>query len=285
MSGSIKLSRRFPGLLASRDGWIGFAWIGSAVCADRLGWMTSPKAGISVARPQRRLAWLRAALSSFLLGSGLVFAALASDASRPDSATLRFQIPEQSLVTALQAYSSVSGVAVLYESGVVSGQRSVVVDGEYTRAGALKVLLGKTDLVARYARADAITLADPMAASPDTPPEMLFGSVDMVLDTLHVSSAASGPDRNALADYIGTIQKDIQRALKTKSTRSTSYRVGLDLWVDPSRTVRRTEVFRSTGDLERDVAISAALQGLVFRQPAPARTPQPVRVMIDVRAM
>ena len=163
MPQSIKRSRRVPGLLASGDGWIGFA-----DCADRPARMTScsPR-GISVARSQRRLTWVRAALSSFLLGSGLVFAALASDTNRPSSAMLRFQIPEQSLVMALQAYSSVSGVAVLYESGVVSGQRSVAVDGEFTREGALKVLLGKTDLVARYARADAITLADPSVASPD----------------------------------------------------------------------------------------------------------------------
>jgi hypothetical protein len=230
---------------------------------------------------------VRSVLSALLLGAILAFSALANDTDKPLSATLVFRIPEQSLVTALQAYSTASGVAVLYESGVDGGQRSAAIDGEYTREAALKALLGKTDLVVRYARADAVALADPSAASPDEPPGDLLGNADMTLDMLHVAKLPSNaPDRNALSDYIGTIQHDIQRALqKAAATRGDSYRVGLDLWVDPFRTVRRTEVFRSTGDPKRDVAVSAALQGLTFRQPAPARTPQPVRVMIVVRAM
>jgi len=89
-----------------------------------------------------------------------------------------------------------------------------------------------------------------------------------------------------LSDYIGAIQQDLQKALKTNgATRDGSYRVGVDLWVDPSRTVRRTEVFRSTGNPGRDTAVASVLQGVVIRRPAPAHTPQPVRVMIVVRSM
>lgn len=282
MSQSLRRSRAFLSVLASGydDRFCSAISINPSVARSMRG------LNLLIQKRQSRLSWIGAAMACLFVGSGLIFAALANDAETQVLPTLKFQIPEQSLVTALQAYSSTSGVAVLYESSVVSGQRSAVVDGEYTREAALKVLLGKTDLVARYARADAITLADPSAASPDHPPEFSLGPTDMALETLHVASATTVPDRNALADYIGIIQKDIQLALKkVTATRNGAYRVGLDLWVDPSRTVRRTEIFRSTGNPERDVAISAALQGLTFRQPAPARTPQPVRVMIDIRAM
>jgi hypothetical protein len=201
---------------------------------------------------------------------------------------LTFQIPEQPLVTALQAYSEESGVHVLYESGVEVGQLSVTIDGEFTRESALKALLGNSNLVIRYARADSVVLVNPAVAMADEPPEeVVLGGSDLALETLHVASPqAIVPDRAALNDYIGVLQQDVQQALRKGGKRSSgNYRVGLDLWVDPSRTVRKTEVFRSTGDRERDVAISEVLQGLVIRQDPPARTQQPVRVMIVVKSL
>jgi hypothetical protein len=230
--------------------------------------------------------WHVTPLVAGLLVAGLAAAALA-DEPKQVAPSLVFDIPEQPLVTALQTYSVVSGVAVLYESGVEGSLRSAPLRGEYTREAALKELLGKSDLVVRYARADAITLVDPAAALADGPPADPLGSADMALDTLHVAGRApSAPDRDALSDYIGVIQQDLQQALqRTGAARGGGYRVGVDLWIDPSRTIRRTAIFRSTGDRERDGVVSEALQGLVLRRAAPERTPQPVRVMIVVKSM
>jgi hypothetical protein len=47
--------------------------------------------------------------------------------------------------------------------------------------------------------------------------------------------------------------------------------------------VKRTELFRSSGDQERDDAIGRLLDGLQVSQAPPANTPQPVMVMITVR--
>jgi len=211
---------------------------------------------------------------------------MADENDRFGSATIKFQIPEQPLSSALQAFSTTTGVAVLYVSGTESGLRSAHLDGEYTREAALKILLGDTGLVPRYARSDAIALVDPSAPNPDAPPDSALSGTDMSLDTLHVAGASKGPDRKDLSDYIGAIQQDLQKVLKTNgATREGSYRVGVDLWVDSSRTVRRTEVFRSTGNPGRDTAVASVLQGVVIRRPAPAHTPQPVRVMIVVRSM
>lgn len=224
-----------------------------------------------------------------LLASILGLKVVAEEADRFGSATLNFSIPEQPLASALQAYSATSGVAVLYASGMETDLRSAALNGEFTREEALRKLLGASGLVPRYARSDAIALINPSAPvlNPEQPPASPLDKPDMALDMLHVPGATNtAPDRGALTEYIEAIQKDLQVALKKSgSTRDGNYRVGVDLWVDPAKTIRRTEVFRSTGNPDRDAAVATVLQGMVLRQPAPARTPQPVRVMIVVRSM
>jgi hypothetical protein len=204
-----------------------------------------------------------------------------ADSDRP--LALSFNIPEQPLAAALQAYSSISGVAVLYSSGLEAGRRSAEVKGVFTREAALRSLLGSNEFVVKYARADAVSLLDPTIDHPDEPPSMTLPKADLALNTLYITNKGKGPDPAALNAYIGAIQRDIQEALQRSTVASSgTYRVGLQLWVDQVRTVRRMEVVRSTGDSRRDNAIAASLQGLILRQDAPARTPQPVNVMIVV---
>lgn len=230
-------------------------------------------------RPWRRFF---AALTAALC---LTVAAVAND-QVVNASKIAFDIPALPLATALQSYSEKSGVHVMYESESAVGRRSSAVKGEFTREEALRILLGDDDLIVRYARADSVVLLNPAEARRDEPPEALRSSADIVLDTLHVGKSANEPDRNALADYISVIQQDVQQALRKRGKAAAgSYRVGVELWVDPSRTIRKTEVFQSTGDRERDVAVAEALQGVVIRQNAPAHTPQPVRVMIVVRSL
>jgi hypothetical protein len=82
------------------------------------------------------------------------------------------------------------------------------------------------------------------------------------------------------------VQTDVQKALKKNAKTSTgSYRVVLDLWIDPSRTIERTKLYQSTGDPDRDAAVAAAVRGVIISRPAPANMPQPVRVAIVVRAL
>jgi hypothetical protein len=210
----------------------------------------------------------------------------ASGQEKPLQPRVKFDIPAQQLVTALQAYSAASGVQVLYESSLIAGRSSSPVRGEFTRETALEYLLKGQDLIVRYSRADAITLVDPLAPSVDEPPAEVAGDVDLDLGTIYMGPAEATVDRSALARYVGAIQLDVQSALrKTAETRAGSYRVGIDLWVEPSRRVKQTEIFQSTGNASRDVAVIRALDGLVLREAAPAHVQQPVRVMISVKAM
>ena len=234
-----------------------------------------------------RASWLGHAgvLMAALFLIGAIVTATAAGDDRPAPAPLTFNIPSQPLATALQAYSTVTGAQLLYESSAATGRVSTALEGTFTRDSALRILLTDTDLVVRYTRANSITLA-PASIDGDEPPAAVFAKTDLTLDTLRVRSTVERADARQLRAYEGIIQADIQQALKKDSrTRNGSYSAGIKLWIDGPRTVRRTELFRSSGDLDRDGAIGRLLDGLVISQAPPANTPQPVLVMITVRSM
>jgi len=198
---------------------------------------------------------------------------------------IAFHIPAQSLANALQAYGERTGVQVLYESMSAAGRESAAVEGNFTPVDALNLLLTGTDLKVQYNRPDAITLALP-SSDQNRPPASPLVTADLSLGTLRVRATSDGDDAGRLHDYSESVQTDIQKALqKNTKTRGGSYRAVLDLWIDPSRTVQRTELFRSTGDQERDAAVASTLRGLTISRPAPANTPQPVRVVIVVKSL
>jgi TonB C terminal len=197
---------------------------------------------------------------------------------------IAFDIPRQSLAGALQAYGQATGIQVLYESNSAVGRASAAVEGKFTADAALHLLLKETELKVRYIRPDAITLALPSAegvnyALPATP----LASSSLSLGTLRVRGTRD--DTAGLQDFSQRLQMDIQNALrKNPRTRDGSYRAVLDLWIDPARMIERTELLRSTGDRDRDVAVAAALRGVTVSRP-PANTPQPVRVVIVVKSL
>lgn len=217
----------------------------------------------------------------------MVIVTASAIAAKDDTAQLapmRFSIPGQPLASALQAYSRVTGVQLLYESGATGDRTSPPIEGEFTRDGALRMLIADTDLMIRYTRANSITLVR-ASSDPDAPPDALFGGqADLALDTLLVRRTRPSSDPSQLRAYSGIIQSDIQHALrKDVKTRNGTYSAGIKLWIDNPRTVRKTELFRSSGDQERDETIARVLDGMQVSQAPPANTPQPVMVMITVR--
>lgn len=223
-----------------------------------------------------------------LAAVGLCAAAAAERQTVDADAPIEFHIPAQPLASALQAYGERTGVQVLYESTSASGRRSIAVEGAYTPADALNLMITGSDLRVRYIRPDAITLAPPPAAA-NEPPASPFGvatTAELSLGTLRIRAGESSDDSTRFHDYSESIQSDIQKALQKNSrTRAGSYRAVLDLWIDPSHVIQRTELFRSTGDPDRDAAVASALRGLVISRPAPSNTPQPIRVVIVVRSL
>ena len=220
-----------------------------------------------------------------LLIIGIFAAGAAEDQGARPSEPIIFRIPAQSLAGALQAYGQTTGIQVLYESNSAIGRTSVAVEGRFTADAALNLLLRGTQLRVRYIRPDAITLALPAEEDVNrAPPAVPLATSDLSLGTLRVRGSNASDSR--LQEYSQGVQMDIQNALrKNPKTRDGSYRAVLDLWIDPARTIERTELFRSTGDRERDVAVAATLRGVTISRPAPANTPQPVRVGIVVNSL
>jgi hypothetical protein len=231
---------------------------------------------------------LQLALASVLLMSAPISILVAAPADNDEVSLFRevtFNIPSQPLPAALQLYSQVSGVQVLYETSSADGRLSRSVQGTYTRDAALRLLLSDTDLVVRYTRADAITLTPLSLQAADETPTSAPHSADLVLDTMHIR-AARADDLSRLRSYSRVIENDITVALKGNSrTKVGNYSVGVRLWIDQDRTITRTELFHSSGDRDRDAAIASVLGGLVISAASPANTPQPVALMISVNSM
>jgi hypothetical protein len=197
---------------------------------------------------------------------------------------MEFHIPAQPLASALQAYGQRTGIQVLYESNSAVGRSSAAVEGIFKPDAALDLLLTGTELKVKYIRPDAITLALRSAERDGLPP--IPPVADFSLGTVWVRGGDDGDDTARRNDYSESVQADVQKALKKNSrTRSGNYRAVLDLWIDPSRTIQRTELFKSTGDRERDAAVAAVLRGVLISRPAPANTRQPVRVAIVVESL
>jgi hypothetical protein len=226
------------------------------------------------------------AYAALLVAGICAAAAQEGPVARPNE-PMAFHIPSQPLAAALQAYGQRTGIQVLYESNSAIGRTSVAVEGVFAPDAALGVLLTGTDLRVRYIRPDAITLALPDAESvASAPPSSLLGGADLSLGTLRVHRSRDSDEIARLGEYSERVQMDIQNALrKNARTRDGSYHAVLDLWIDPSRTIERTELFRSTGDRERDAAIATTLRGVTISRPAPANAPQPVRVGIIVKSL
>jgi hypothetical protein len=226
-----------------------------------------------------------------LLAFGLVLTAIivAAQAEQREVArateAVAFHIPAQPLANALQAFGEKTGIQLLYESDSAAGLRSAAVEGDFTPFEALTVLLNESGLKVRYSSPDAITIALPSARG-DEPPSNPLSGADMSLGTLRVRGAADDSDSAPLHDFIASVQSDIQTALRRDPrTRSGSYRLVVDLWLDSSHVVQRTELFQSTGDRDRDTTVRGVLQGLVISRAAPSNAHQPVRVAIAVKSL
>jgi hypothetical protein len=171
-----------------------------------------------------------------------------------------FDIPSQPLAAALRVYSAAARVGVLVDGELTAGRYSAAVTGTLSPEGALRNLLAGTGLTVRYATPVAFTLVP----------------------------APTDPLRNSSQDY-GHYFLAVQTALKrvlcqSEGTKPGRYRMALQLWIDPSGTVARSEFLSPTGIRERDALISGGLRNLIIDMPQPTGLPQPVTVVVVPRA-
>jgi len=201
------------------------------------------------------------------LGLGLLLGLLLSRASAdPVPATMRMtlHIPAQELARALDQFSRATGMAVLVDSQLSRGRRSLAVDGEFTAAEALRRMLGGSGLMAKYSRDDAFTLQ--VAQVEDVP-----------LPAEKPTPASVAVNRS----YATAVQAAIERNLcRSPLTRPGSFRAVLQLWIGRDGVVQHNRLVTSTGDVRRDAALVDSFHTLRIDRPTPGALRQPVTLLL-----
>jgi hypothetical protein len=180
---------------------------------------------------------------------------------------LNLDIPAQSLASALQAYSILTGREIFYDGALVLGRRSAAVNGIFPPDAALRALLLGTDFVSRPLGSHGFTI---------TPAP-------------HTAIDSSGPDDALAPDrgyerYFAALQVSLRDVLcRSSETRPGSYRLLIRFWLTPSGDILRPQLISSTGDPERDRAFAAALPMINAGGPPPAGMPQPLTMIVFPR--
>jgi TonB family protein len=193
-----------------------------------------------------------------IFGAPALAAGPGADADR----RLAFDIPEQPLVSALNAYGAVTQLSVFYDGALAVGRRSTAVKGVFAPQEALRRLLQGAAFVAEGIESGTVSIR----IEAETPAEQLAA----------VKKRSAG-----FASYLGLIQASVRNALcRTPTTQPGAGDLLVRFWIDSSGRVARAELLTSTGQAAEDVADATALQAIEIGQPPPAQMPQPVTMMI-----
>lgn len=174
---------------------------------------------------------------------------------------MQFDIPAQSLVTALDVYCAAVGIQMFVDTGLIARRRSAAVQGEFTREGALQGLLSGTGLAARFVGDQGFTLVSP---EPDAG-----------------MAQASSLMNQRVGVYSALLRAGLRKALcRYEQTRPGTYRFLGRLWIGALGTVSRVELITSTGSDIRDARLLATLRGMTIGEAPPPDLPQPVTVLL-----
>ncbi len=125
--------------------------------------------------------------STALIPLGQVVGAHAQ--STTQASTVAFNIPAQSLTSALTAFARQTGVKIAYPASLTAGKSAPALRGSYTNEQALIQLLAGTGLAHRFTSASAVTIVDPSAAVGNG---TVAADSSLVLDTINVEGRISG---------------------------------------------------------------------------------------------
>jgi hypothetical protein len=220
-----------------------------------------------------RLHPVRSLFSAVCL-AGLVMVDAPAPAAERTEATgkapsFAFEIPPQPLEAALDAFSSISNVQVLYETSLTSERRSAKVKGVFTPQAALDAMLAGTGLTAWHTTEDSYSLVRQQDATS-------LGSND---------PGRLPPEIARYGHFLGAVQAGLLDTLCRKAeTRPGRYEIALKFTVGSSGAVLQTSLLSSTGDRERDARIVAAVEHLTVGEAPPPQLSQPITMLIAPRS-
>lgn len=181
---------------------------------------------------------------------------------------LRFDMPNQSLDTALVTFGSLTGYSVLVASNLAVGRQAAAVYGDFEPREALQRLLIGTGLTARYSGSNAFTLV----------PSSLSEEIESIDEQEKHQIAI----RNT--SYPVVLQASITRALcRVQQDAFGRYRVVFQLWINDAGAVRDVRLLESSGLKARDTTIVDTLQRVVMDTPPPLGLSQPITILLTPR--
>lgn len=209
-------------------------------------------------KPRSRLGFAASATVATIAGTWVASLELVKAASAPSTPSIiAFDIAAQPLSSALDAFSAVTGLQLVYDGALAQGRRSNAVFGTMSPQEALRGLLAGSGLMP-VRGSDAFTV---------------------------IPSDAAGPPKQTLAGlmpYLGAMQASLASAFcRLPETRPGSYATTLEFWIGPSGQILKPHLFGST-DPARDQAIVRLLGDLSIQHPPPD-LPQPIIIAIGSR--
>jgi hypothetical protein len=217
---------------------------------------------------------LAAARGALLAASlGCIFPFGSARAQSNGLTLLDFDIPAQSLARALDAYSAATGIVAVYNGNLALGRQAVRLRGRYSSETALRILLSDSGLLAQFTTQDAFVLTiAPVSTVPRTP--------------ARIGRAALARQDAAEKRYSGLVQASIARSLCAGlETRPGDYRLAISFRIGASGEMTKLRLLGSTGDQQRDAAITETLGRLQpIGEPPPTSMAQPFTMIVLPRS-
>lgn len=224
-----------------------------------------------------RCIWKGVTLECLTLLSRCLFsvalALLASPWASAQNASTEFQfdIPAQSLSSALDAFSEATGILPAYNGNLSQGHLSSEVKGRLPADVALPILLEGTGLIAEFTTTGAFVIIPGTDSTTQSP-----GGI------ARAYLAAQEP---ALQHYSGIVQATVTAALcERQETRPGEYRLALSFRIGSTGRLLGLRLLGTSGDERRDEAVVDALRGLSLDEPPPPHTAQPFTMIVLPRS-
>ncbi len=192
------------------------------------------------------------------------------------SPVFSFNIRPQSLATALNTYSAITGIPLLYNSRLAAGRSSPGIKGTFGAPEALKALLegsGLAPIEATHHSLSLVLRSQDVQFAANSP----INAPVLPLNTLRVVPPSLGDH----LFYATAVRYAIQDALQRDHTvYEIKYRVDINVWVSPTGMIEQFQFLAPTGHTDIDNAIARTVHGVVINEPPPSDLPQPVHVNI-----
>jgi hypothetical protein len=189
------------------------------------------------------------------------------------SSQIWFDIPSQPIASALDAYSTTTGIVAVYNGNLAAGRRSNAVRGHLAPEIALLSLLKDSGLVAEYTTSDAFVLV-PASEEPG-----------VVKTPSAIALAALSQQDSIERRYSAVVQERITSALcAQQETKPGAYRAAISFWIGPAGGMTRVKLLSSTGDQQRDAAIAEVAGRLSVGEAPPAHMAQPFTMVVLPRS-